>query len=303
MACSNEAVPYVSYPVAVLAKSCKLIPIMLVGSLTSSSSLYSRTEWMAAIFISVGIVTFQFSRLFEQQEEKGATTTHNSSNQQQQERLDQLYGLALLLFSLLLDGLLSSCQTMLKNKAKSTTNATTRSYRTPNAVETMFYVNLYSLLYLLPWTWSNGQLQEGWYQCIGGGESQQEQEQQQKHWYKLAMINGTVAIGQIFIFLTVTWYSPMVTTTITTTRKFVTILVSVRTFGHVFTVVQWMAIATVFAGLYLAILAQQQKQQPSQHQQQTQQQQQQPNQTPSKRNQSQQEPTREQGQDGRLKKE
>lgn len=62
MACSNEAVRYVSYPVAVLAKSCKLIPTMLVGQFVEGR-LYSRTEWMAAFCISAGIVLFHVTRM------------------------------------------------------------------------------------------------------------------------------------------------------------------------------------------------------------------------------------------------
>lgn len=62
MACSNEAVRYVSYPVAVLAKSCKLIPTMLVGQFVEGR-LYSRTEWTAALCISAGIVLFHMTRM------------------------------------------------------------------------------------------------------------------------------------------------------------------------------------------------------------------------------------------------
>lgn len=62
MACSNEAVRYVSYPVAVLAKSCKLIPTMLVGQFVEGR-LYSRTEWTAALSISAGIVLFHMTRM------------------------------------------------------------------------------------------------------------------------------------------------------------------------------------------------------------------------------------------------
>ena len=45
------------------------------------------------------------------------------------------------------------------------------------------------------------------------------------------------------------------TTTITTTRKFFSILLSVRAFGHVFSAVQWTSIGMVFGGLYLEIAA------------------------------------------------
>ena len=69
----------------------------------------------------------------------------------------------------------------------------------------------------------------------------------------ILILNITVAIGQIFIFLSLTWFSSITTTTITTTRKFFTILVSVLSFGHSFTTTQWVAVIIVFVGLYISI--------------------------------------------------
>lgn len=222
MTCSNEAIPFVSYPVAVLAKSCKLIPTMIVGQAVEGR-LYSTEEWAAALLISCGIVLFHFSRL-------------KKVNLSQEDQT--AYGMALLMISLIMDGLLSSCQNMLKRPRK--------QYRPPNAVETMLFVNLYALIYLIPLVlWSN-QLSQGLILLSNPGVA-----------YSVLILNLTVAIGQIFIFLTITWYSPVVTTTITTTRKFFTILLSVWTFGHAFSVVQWTAVGLVFCGLFVAIRVQQ----------------------------------------------
>jgi len=61
MVCSNEALRFgVPYPVQVLAKSCKLIPTMLVGQLVEGRQrvLYGPTEWAAALCISLGILLF-----------------------------------------------------------------------------------------------------------------------------------------------------------------------------------------------------------------------------------------------------
>mmetsp|Transcript_20986 Transcript_20986/g.45628 ORF Transcript_20986/g.45628 Transcript_20986/m.45628 type:complete len:389 (+) Transcript_20986:118-1284(+) len=232
MTSSNEAIPLVSYPVAVLAKSCKLIPIMIVGQFVERK-LYSWTEWTAALLISSGICLFHFSRM------AAASSDDHSNNATTKD--ETTYGMGLLLLSLLLDGLLSSCQNLLK-RAKALPHEHF-TYRQPNAVETMLYVNLYALLFLVPWTHYNGQLTD-----VG------------RLWdsaTKLLILNGAVGCGQVFIFLTVTWYSSIMTTTITTTRKFFTILLSVHSFGHVFTSVQWVSVALVFCGLYLSIIQQQ----------------------------------------------
>jgi len=224
MACSNEAVVYVSYPVAVLAKSCKLIPTMLVGQLVEGR-LYSMTEWMAALLISFGIVLFHFSRMKD-----GSSLTEGGSDA-------ATYGMTLLSISLGLDGVLASFQNFIKRPMP--------NFRVPNAIETMLWMNLYAIIFLVPMAIYSGQWANGMRLFA---------EQTQVLTSKIALLNLTVAAGQVFIFLTITWYSPVITTTITTTRKFCTILLSVLTFGHSFTTIQWVAIGLVFAGLYLAIL-------------------------------------------------
>ena len=57
------------------------------------------------------------------------------------------------------------------------------------------------------------------------------------------------AIGQLFIFTTITSYGPLTCAVFTTTRKFFTILVSVLLFGNVLLQRQWIAVALVFIGL------------------------------------------------------
>lgn len=230
MTCSNEAIAYVSYPVAVLAKSCKLIPTMLVGQFVEKR-LYSTMEWMAALCISAGIVLFNVNRM---QQQLRHDILHDGSAAQ--------YGTILLLISLSMDGLLSSCQNLLKNCGD--------RYQPPNAMETMLYVNGYAAVLLIPLSMYSQQWEVGidsLFRQHGPMAS------------NIAILNATAAIGQIFVFLTITWFSPIITTTITTTRKFFTILLSVWTFGHAFNASQWTAIGLVFAGLFLGIYVQRQK--------------------------------------------
>jgi drug/metabolite transporter (DMT)-like permease len=173
MTCSNEAIQYVSYPVAVLAKSCKLIPTMLVGQ-TVEGKLYSVKEWLAALAISAGILLFHWSRMEQQQQHKHA----NADNDNDDDDGRATYGMLLLLISCM-DGVLSSCQNFLKRPPATTTMSATieedpatggtmltlipgrTAYRPPNAVETMLYVNLYSLLFLIPACMYTGQWQHG----------------------------------------------------------------------------------------------------------------------------------------------
>jgi UDP-galactose transporter B1 len=266
MTCSNEAIQYVSYPVAVLAKSCKLIPTMFVGQ-TVEGKRYSTQEWLAALAISTGILLFQWEQhKLHSKHTNSSTPSGASTDDDDDDRAT--YGMFLLLISLVMDGVLSSCQNFLKrpptqaatiqSKSDSNGNATAAAsatpasnpYRPPNAVETMLYVNLYALLFLIPQCLYTGQWQHG----VDALWSSALNDMTMVH--KILVLNATVAAGQVFIFLTITWYTPVITTTITTTRKFVTILLSVWAFGHSFTAIQWTAVTLVFTGLYLVIMVQ-----------------------------------------------
>jgi UDP-galactose transporter B1 len=217
MTASNESLRYVSYPTAVLAKSSKLIPTMILGSLIERRN-YKRQEWLAAACITTGVVLFNLSR----------SQISNSGK-------NSLYGIILLILSLVFDGMLGACQGLLKTNA---------NYRPPTATETMLYVNLYATVFLFPLSvytreWSQGM------ELISEDVLRKD----------VLWLNAAAACGQIFIFLTITWYSSLACTTITTTRKFFTILLSVVHFGHQFSALQWSCVALVFCGLYTGIAA------------------------------------------------
>lgn len=54
-----EALKFVSFPTQVLAKSCKIIPVMLMGKLVSRNK-YEHYEYATATMISMGMVFFMF---------------------------------------------------------------------------------------------------------------------------------------------------------------------------------------------------------------------------------------------------
>ncbi|CAH2095015.1 unnamed protein product [Euphydryas editha] len=57
--CQYEALKYVSFPTQVLSKSCKVIPVMLMGKLISRNK-YETYEYVTAVLISIGMVLFMF---------------------------------------------------------------------------------------------------------------------------------------------------------------------------------------------------------------------------------------------------
>jgi len=68
----------------------------------------------------------------------------------------------------------------------------------------------------------------------------------------LLAILGT--FGQVFIFYTIANFSPLILSIITTTRKFFTVLASIIIYQHQVSLVQWMAIGLVFAGVFIEMI-------------------------------------------------
>ena len=265
MTASNESLGHVSYPTAVLAKSSKLIPTMLVGYFMERKSFLVK-EWFSAALITIGIILFNLSRMH-------ANANANANKQQQdtqQEKEDSTYGLFLLAFSLGMDGLLASCQNRLKkrNEVSSTSSLSSTKekrdttieyqYRQPTALETMLWINAYALVFLLPLSIYSGQFANGVKLLTLPSSSSSVSSLSSSSIsirQTIIKLNLTAAMGQIFIFFTIQLFSPLMCTTITTTRKFLTILLSVWKFGHTFTTVQWFSIFMVFGGLYLGIVS------------------------------------------------
>ena len=238
MSASNESLHYVSYPTCVLAKSSKLIPTMVVGWLVDTirgsynvgNKYHSIMEWIGAALITTGILSFQYIQLQKQQ-----------GKEDKEMQGDSPYGLFLLGLSLFMDGLLGACQSALKRKSSPSSN-----HRPPTAMETMLYINLYATIILLPASYYAGQFQNGVNMFMDASGDIPN---------LLFQLNISASMGQVFIFLTIHHFSPLICTTITTTRKFFTILLSVYKFGHVLDVWQWSSVGLVFGGLYLEIAA------------------------------------------------
>jgi len=270
MAASNESLHYVSYPTCVLAKSSKLIPTMVVGWLvdkyrsywqrdlpnnntsSSNSSTHHKgingMEWLGAALITIGILSFQYIQL---QKQSSNNSSHHSNTQEKEG--DSPYGLALLGLSLFMDGLLGACQSTLKQTHPHSKSSTT--FRPPSAMETMLYINLYATLILIPCSYYAGQFQQGMSILFPSADSSITNTQAHHTSKLLLQLNLSASLGQVFIFLTIHHFSPLTCTTVTTTRKFFTILLSVNKFGHVLDVWQWSCVGLVFGGLYLEIVA------------------------------------------------
>ena len=216
---SNAALIYVNYPTQVLAKSCKMIPVMVMGILVARKQ-YPMSRIVAVVMTTIGISIFMIDRFGHKHKGDG----ENENN---------VYGLLLLVFSLAADGFTNSIQDLM------------RSFKDrPTADELMLYMNVYASLFVGVAMFYTGQFFPAIDFCV-------------KHHEIISHISIfciTMALGQIFIFWCIASFGTLVLSIITTTRKFFTILWSVFTFGHEMSTVQWLGVLVVFVGLMYDIV-------------------------------------------------
>merc|ERR1719310_1173626 len=114
--CQYEALKWVSFPVQMLGKSFKMMPVMVWGILISQKS-YKLNDWLIAAAVTGGVTEFLMT---------GEISSKHAAQG------DSVYGLALLAGFLVFDGFTSTFQEKLFKEH------TTTKYNQ------MFYVNLFS---------------------------------------------------------------------------------------------------------------------------------------------------------------
>merc|ERR1719222_1775403 len=192
MVTSNKALSWVNYPTQVIGKSCKPIPVMVLGVLVGRKK-YPALKYLFILMIVTGV------------------------------------GELLLLISLTCDGLTGAVQERMKAE-----HGTKSGHM-------MLAMNKWRIGYLLV-------------ALLITGEGVQFISFLQRHpsvLWELASFSVASALGQFFIFMTVSDFGPLPCSIITTTRKFFTVLASVIFFGNSLVTRQWIGTVFVFAGIFL----------------------------------------------------
>jgi len=225
MAGSNEALRYVSYPTQVLGKSCKMVPVMAGGLLLGGKS-YTLFEYLQVALITGGVVVFNFGG----KSKAGGT--------------DSTYGLALIAFSLLMDMVTGGLQDKVKKSTKEL-NPSVKGAK-PTMHESMLWTNVSGCLIAGVLALLTGHLSEGIAFCTRHPEVLT----------AILVYSLASAVGQNFIYYTVTEFGPLLLTTVTTTRKIFSTLFSVfRNPENSLSGMQWGGCCLVFAGLLLDVVA------------------------------------------------
>ena len=227
MLLSNWALSWLSYPAQNLAKSCKLVPVMLMRIVINQAK-YEVREYVQVAFITLGIAVF----MVWQEVEGGASKPGGEGGALGLGAIDMSWvGLLLCLLALMLDGYTGPVQERVCAEHKC------------SMAQLMFYLNLYSLLPLLTLLTVTGELFTGLTFT----------QQYPRFLVEAMLFSLCSALGQSVVLFTLLTFNSLILVTVTTTRKFATILLSVFIYGHRLQWMQWAGVGLVFAGLWMDV--------------------------------------------------
>ena len=202
-----------SFPVVTLAKSAKAIPVM-IGSLLLGGASYTLREYLSVIAIIAGTAIVSMG---------GKKSSGPASS---------TLGLAFIALSLTCDGLTGGFQDRIKKRSK-------ELGVTPKPYDLMFWTNLFMTGTALVVALVLGEMQSGIKFCTDNPVILE----------KILKFAVCSAIGQSFIFYTISEFNSLVCTTVTTTRKVFSVLLSIFLNGHQLSPTGWAGIATASAGI------------------------------------------------------
>lgn len=209
---SNALASGLSFPVATLAKSAKMAPVML-GSIILGGKKYSLRNYLqvAAIIAATVMVSMKKSK-------PGAGSS--------------TLGVVYICGSLALDGCTGGVQDRLKKKS-------TEKGVKAKPYEMMFWTNFFMMLVSAAIAGGLGEIQSGMKFILANPEIMN----------KVLLFAACSAIGQSFIFFVVSEFGPLKNATITTTRKIFSVLLSIFTKGHALSPIGWAGIVVGSCGI------------------------------------------------------
>lgn len=245
---------HIDYLTFILAKSCKLLPVMLLH-LTIFRKRYPLYKYGVVLLVTLGVATFTLHH--------PGTSKKVAASAAKQQSGSSLWGIFLLSINLLLDGLTNTTQDHVFSSPNQYTRFTgPQMMVAQNVLSTVLTV---AYLLVMPHLSQSGILhnllpipippstETELYSAISFLARHPEA---LKHVLGFAACG---AVGQLFIFYTLSRFSSLLLVTVTVTRKMLTMLLSVFWFGHSLSPGQWLGIAFVFGGIGAEAVVQRQE--------------------------------------------
>ncbi|OAL37302.1 hypothetical protein AYO20_03478 [Fonsecaea nubica] len=224
---------HVDYLTFVLAKSCKLLPVMALH-VTLFRRRYPLSKYMIVLAVTSGVAVFT---LYHPPKPGKTRSTQNSS----------IYGLTLLGINLLFDGLTNTVQDHIFQSP--------HRYGKTSGPQMMVILNLLGTILMGAYLVATPYVPQALipeFVRTDTHELAQAISFFQRHppvLKDVLLFCLCGAVGQLFIYATLERFSSLLLVTVTVTRKMFTMLLSVMWFGHSLTKGQWMGIGLVFGGI------------------------------------------------------
>lgn len=214
--CQYEALKFVSFPTQVLAKASKIIPVMIMGKIVSRNK-YETYEYVVAVLISFGMMLF----LFGSQEDSGQEDTRTTT----------LSGLVLLLGYMTSDSFTSNWQNELFTTYKM------------SSMQMMAGVNLFSCMLTLASLLQQGTLYA----------SLIFMSQFPKFTFDCIILSICSAVGQLFIYYTISQFGAVVFIIMMTLRQAMAVILSCIIYDHEISAGGVFGVIIVFGAMFLKI--------------------------------------------------
>lgn len=217
---------YISYPTLTLAKSCKLVPVLLMNVILYRRK-FARYKYVVVILVTAGIWLFM--------------AFAPSSESKKGREASSVLGLLLCFLNLVLDGATNSTQDEVFSKFGRKAVSAGQMMLVMNALSTL----MMGATLLVP------------LHAIGLASTASNELATalgfiQRHPNIVRDILAYAlagAIGQVAIFETLERFGSLTLVSITVTRKLFTMLLSVIVYKHQLAIMQWLGVAVVFAGI------------------------------------------------------
>lgn len=212
---------YITFPMMVLTKSSKPVPVMLIG-IVFYGKKYPWYKYVSVLLVCGGIALFSSAK-------KGSDSSGPASQ-------SLAFGIFLVLVNLMLDGYTNNEQDRIFEQFKTT------------SLEMMKFTNLWQMIFLLSYLvifaifqGGNSELFSAWRMFTGSPQVA----------FDIGVFCTCASVGQVLIFSVMKEFGSLTWITISITRKLFTILVSIFAFNHSVKPLQWAGVASVFVGLTL----------------------------------------------------
>lgn len=219
--CQYEMLKYVSFPVHVMAKSCTLLPSMLMGKFLNGTS-YQWSQYGQAIAAMVCVTIMHLS-----EGHKGGGGHKQMDNSEMSDFMKFAFGASLLILFFACDSFTSQYQTSIYSKHKNLTKT-----------QMMVCGNLVGLcITLISITAQFSRVRQSVAVVLAD----------RAVLGRLVLLGLSAAMGQFCIYTAIKTLGPLAFTWIMTTRQLLSVLISLVLFGHGVSVTKLTCIFIVFA--------------------------------------------------------